>query len=139
MYGIGYETDPDTGARKGVKLAMFDVSDPVNLSVLDSVCIINADYSPAMSQYKTILTDVNNNLIGFAVTEYQKGESNTYLLFQWRDGAVENILTVEIGRGADLVRGVYAGEYFYIVTMDEVIGYSRTDGFAELGKLSLGE
>lgn len=137
MYGIGYETDPDTGRREGVKLAMFDVSDPVNLSVLDNVMIANADYSPAMYQYKTILSDYDKNLIGFVVTDYDKSQSNTYLLFQWKDGAFENILTVPIENDAENVRGLYVGDYFYIVTANEVIGFDRTEEFCDVGKLKM--
>ena len=133
MFGIGYETDPDTGSREGIKLSMFDISDPVNLSVSDSVCITNADYSPALNQYKTVLGDVGANLIGFVVTEYDRAEKNTYLLYQWKDGKLENLLTTEIGENAEAVRGLYAGDYFYIVTHQSVIAFSRTDGYENVG------
>ena len=32
LLGIGSETDPDTGASKGIKLSMFDISDPANVT-----------------------------------------------------------------------------------------------------------
>lgn len=133
MFGIGYETDPDTGSRQGIKLSMFDISDPVNLSVSDSVCITNADYSPALNQYKTVLADTGANLIGFVVTEYDRTEKNTYLLYQWKNGKLENLLATELGDNAECVRGLYAGDYFYIVTQQSVVAFSRTNGYEKVG------
>ena len=137
MFGIGYETDPDNGAREGIKLSMFDISDPVNLSVSDSICITNADYSPALSQYKTVLADTQANLIGFVVTEYERKEENTYLLYQWKDGKLENLLTAEIGENAGAVRGLYAGDYFYIVTQQSVAAFSMTNEYERIGNYVL--
>lgn len=137
MLGIGYETDPDSGSRKGVKLSMFDVSDPANLKVKDSICITDADYSPAMSYYKTVLADPGANLMGFVVTEYNKGQENTYLLFEYRDGKFHNLLTEQIGQAAESYRGIYVGEYFYIVSQGEVLTFARTDNYEKLGKMSL--
>ncbi len=134
MFGIGYETDPDTGKREGIKLSMFDVSNPADLQTADCICIANADYSPALDQYKTVLADTNANLIGFVVTEYDRTQSNTYLLFEWKDGKFNNLLTQDIEKSA-YYRGVYAGEYFYIVTDENVVGYDRGDGYRNVGEL----
>ncbi len=134
MFGIGYETDPDTGKREGIKLSMFDVSNPAALQTSDCICIANADYSPALDQYKTVLADTGANLIGFVVTEYDRVQSNTYLLFEWKDGKFNNLLTQDIEKAA-YYRGVYAGEYFYIVTDDNVVGYDRGDGYKKIGEV----
>ena len=135
LLGIGFETDPDSGRREGVKLSMFDASDPKHLAVCDSLCITDADYSPAMDQYKTVLADWGRNLIGFVVTEYAKGPENTYLLYQWKDGGFENLLTVELKQDANQVRGLYAGNYFYIVENGKVLAFDMADGFARAGEL----
>lgn len=44
LLGIGYETDAKTSEKTGVKLTMFDISDPINLRILDSVTI-NEDFA----------------------------------------------------------------------------------------------
>ena len=138
MFGIGYETDPQNSSRKGIKLAMFDTSDPVNLKVLDSVCIANADYSPALNRYKTVLADVEENLIGFAVTQYDRmAQKSTYLLFEWKDGEFHNILTEEIECEAGDIRGVYTADSLYIVTPRMVAGFDRTEQYRELGRITL--
>lgn len=43
LLGIGYETDPDTSRTLGVKLTMFDISNPTELTVVDSV-VLDGDY-----------------------------------------------------------------------------------------------
>ena len=136
LLGIGYETDPDSGSREGVKLSMFDISDPAALNVKDSLCITNADDSPAMNRYKTVLADPGRNLIGFAVTEYGKGWKNTYLLFEWDGAAFRKLLTVELGEIAEQVRGMYAGDYFYIVDSGRILAFDMTQGFAAAGELN---
>ncbi len=136
MFGIGYETDPDNGSREGIKLSMFDVSKPTDLKTKDSICIANADYSPALDQYKTVLADANANLIGFVVTEYSKKQNNTYLLFEWKDGKFHNLLTQEITDVSSFYRGVYAGDYFYIITSEEVSAYDRNNRYAKIGELA---
>ena len=39
LVGLGLETDPDTGEQKGIKLSMFDVSDPTNPVVVGASAI----------------------------------------------------------------------------------------------------
>ena len=134
MFGIGYETDPDTGLKEGIKLSMFDVSNPSDLQTADCICIANADYSPALDQYKTVLADTHANLIGFVVTEYDKTQNNTYLLFEWKDGKFNNLLTQDVV-ASRYYRGVYAGQYFYIVTSDNVVAYDRGDDYGKVGEL----
>ncbi len=135
MFGIGYETDPDTGLREGIKLSMFDVSNPADLQTADCICIANADYSPALDQYKTVLAEPQANLIGFVVTEYDRTQSNTYLLFEWKDGKLNNLLTQDVAESG-YYRGVYAGQYFYIVTSENVVAYDRGDHFGKIGELT---
>lgn len=137
MLGIGYETDPDTSAREGVKLSMFDVSDPSDLKVIDCMLISNADYSPAMDQYKTVLADLSANMIGFVVTDYSTGQDNTFLLFEYKEGTFHNLVTEEIATPAEGYRGVYAGDYFYIVSQKNVVTFSRTDGYKRLGEMEI--
>ncbi|MBR5248381.1 MAG: beta-propeller domain-containing protein [Lachnospiraceae bacterium] len=135
MFGIGYETDPDTGMREGIKLSMFDVSNPADLQAADCICIANADYSPALDQYKTVLAEPQANLIGFVVTEYDRTQSNTYLLFEWKDGKFNNLLTQDVAQSG-YYRGVYAGQYFYIVTSENVVAYDRGNHFGKVGELT---
>lgn len=138
LFGIGYETDPDTGSRKGLKLTMFDISDPSDLSVAGSCVIKNIDYSPALYQYKCVLADPEENVIGFAAKSYRNGEKNSYLLFSWEDGSFREILTESLGENGAVeeYRGIYAGSRFYLVSPDAVTAYDREDGYRRIEKLT---
>lgn len=137
LLGIGYETDPDNGRRKGLKLSMFDVSDPVNLQAVDTVILKNMDYTPALDQYKTVLADPSCNLIGFAATDYDAEWENMYLLFRWEEGQFTDVFSKEIGENADRIRGMYVGDYYYIVTGNQIISFDMQNEFTEVATFSL--
>lgn len=134
ILGIGYETDPETGSRKGLKMTMFDRSDPANLKAVESLVIDNLDYSPALDLYKCVLADDRENLIGFAVTSYSKGKvENSYLLFRFAEGKFEALLTTALGENAALeeYRGLYAGDTFYLAGRNEILSYGRKEGYQQ--------
>ncbi len=147
LFGIGYETDPDTGAQKGIKIAMFDTSDPLNLRTIDSVVLKNAGGSPAMSQYKAILMDRRANLIGFPVWNYD-GADISYLLFDWQEQEFHDLLAVNIDSGenywsyysiAGQMRGLYIGDTFYIASPVAILSFDRTKDYEQLDQLVIGE
>lgn len=116
LLGIGYETDPETSERLGVKLTMFDTSDPKKLTVIDSVVMKGTECSAARD-YKCALVDVNKNLIGFDVTDYATETiDQKYMVYSW-DGEhftrafSEKLSNDDWGK----IRGLYAGSSFYVV------------------------
>lgn len=100
LVGIGYETDPDNGAQEGIKLTMFDISDPSELKTLGTCVLDDLDYSPALYDYKCVLADEGENILGFAAESYDyngKGaDMESYLLFAWEDGEFRNLLTEKL-------------------------------------------
>ena len=100
LVGIGYETDPDHGAQEGTKLTMFDISDPSELKTLGTCVLDDLDYSPALYDYKCVLADEGENILGFAAESYDyngKGaDMESYLLFAWEDGEFRNLLTEKL-------------------------------------------
>lgn len=147
LIGIGYETDPDTSDMIGVKLTMFDISDPVNLKILDSVVIDNAN-TQATYNYKAILADARKNLIGFGVElwdEQSENESSEYLVYQWENGHFQKVLTQKTGadqaENSEKVRGVYAGMRFYCIYPEgrcyQVKSFDMEDNFKKLDTLQL--
>lgn len=148
LLGIGYETDPDTSETLGVKLTMFDTSDPVNLKILDSVVIDDAN-TQATNSYKAILADARKNLIGFGVDvwdEQRESLSSDYLVYRWKDNHFVNVLMQNLGDDdmglmSGNTRGVYAGMRFYCISQDEkfckVISYDMEKNFKELDMLKL--
>lgn len=147
LIGIGYETDPDTSDMIGVKLTMFDISDPVNLKILDSVVIDNAN-TQATYNYKAILADARKNLIGFGVElwdEQSENESSEYLVYRWENGHFQKVLTQKTGadqaENSEKVRGVYAGMRFYCIYPEgrcyQVKSFDMENNFKKLDTLQL--
>lgn len=139
LLGIGYETDPDSGSRKGIKLTMFDISDPADLKTAGTSVIKNLDYSPALYDYKCVLADAKENIIGFAGESYREREQYSYLVFSWEDGAFREQMTESLGDGADLsaYRGIFIGDRFYLASPENVVSYDRKDGYKVLQKMEL--
>lgn len=145
LLGIGYETDPETSERLGVKLVMFDISDPVNLKILDTVTL-DVGYTMAADYYKSVLADTDKNLIGFESTSWKDDESTmSYHLYSWQDGRFVRLMEESIDMGHcwdnSRVRGLYAGQRFYLLNpWDEgyqLRSYDMEGQFRMLGELKL--
>lgn len=131
-----------------MKLTMFDTSDPVNLKILDSVVIKDAD-TCATNDYKTILADARKNLIGFSVENYrEKYEDSTreYLVYRWQKDHFEKVLVQDLGEDTTgemltKTRGVYAGTRFYCISRKaksyQVKSYDMEDEFTKLDLIKL--
>ena len=140
LLGIGYETDPDTGIQQGIKLVMFDISNPTKLKILDTLVIENVDYCAALYNYKCIIAEENANIIGFATETYTSSYSQreiNYLAFAWENGKFVNLLTEGLTSGVDcsIYRGVYAGDNFYIASPEQIRSFNRTESYKKLDEL----
>ena len=135
LLGVGYEAEEETGSQTGVKLSMFDISDPSQVAELDKYVIKGASYLPSDYNYKAILADGEKNLIGFVCD----GE---YLVFSYdEEKGFQNLLTYtmsdwEYWDGDASCRGVYAGDEFYIVDQDEVLCFDMNRDFTLTDRLS---
>ena len=76
LLGMGYEADEQTGITSGVKLSMFDVSDPANVTELHRLVIPGVTWCPSIDNYKSILIDPQKNIFGFFCGE-------RYLVFSY--------------------------------------------------------
>ena len=135
LLGVGYEAEEETGSQTGVKLSMFDISEPSQVEELDKYVIKGASYLPSDYNYKAILADGEKNLIGFVCD----GE---YLVFSYdEEKGFQNLLTYtmsdwEYWDGDASCRGVYAGDEFYIVDQDEVLCFDMNRDFTLTDRLS---
>ena len=137
LLGIGYETDPDSGSREGIKMSMFDISDPANLTTIDSCVLKDMDYSPALYDYKSVLVDEGENLIGLTAESYQNERQCSYLVFEWDNGEFDSILAENLGEDAALeeYRGIYVDDIFYIVNTEQIISYDRADNYQKVDNI----
>lgn len=144
LLGIGYETDPETSERLGVKLVMFDISNPTKLKIKDSVVIEGYNGCNAASDYKCALVNKEKNLIGFGIKQYyyESEKATRYNLYSWNGKNFVKKFSKNMG-GMDIdemmLRGLYAGNRFYIVYEEEgslkIRSYDMENDFEKIDKL----
>ncbi|MBO5106109.1 MAG: beta-propeller domain-containing protein [Clostridia bacterium] len=140
MLGIGADADEKTGAVKGIKLSMFDISDPKNVTEKDKE-ILDILGSDVGVEHKAILANFNKNLIGFAAND-----GNYYLYSYAKDKGFTKKATLKIPRNEDAeiyysyyfyaqnTRGIYIGDYFYLCGPNGINSYSLLN-FKEIDSL----
>lgn len=129
LLGIGYEADESTGSTTGIKLSMFDLSDPDELKEVSRIVIPGITWAPAIDDYKSILVDPQKNLIGFycdgryLVYSYdaKSGFERTLVYDFFEDDLME-------AAQYDTMRGLYIGDTLYLAGDGFVIPFDLTDG-----------
>ncbi len=141
LLGIGEEIGPWTEAQEGLKLSMFDIEDPSQVTEEDKVVLEEFFYSPALFDHRAVLADTEKNCFGFLAC----GEEYRYLLYSYGEAGFVQELSAELPDGIarpDEVRGLYIGDTLYVanVHMDDgeglVFAYDMESGEL-LGSLSL--
>ncbi len=132
LFGIGQDADEDTGRTNGLKLSMFDISNPANVSE-SAKLVLRYNHSEALYSHKAILVEEDKNLIGFsAYSDF----GNVYCVYTMRDGNFEPLAKIELDGVYEQVRGLYIGNEFYIVTDNFITVYNLND-FSQISKLTL--
>ncbi|MCI8508723.1 MAG: hypothetical protein HFJ06_09210 [Lachnospiraceae bacterium] len=131
LLGIGQETDPNTQEFLGLKLSMFDISNPSDVKEKDKYIIENSDFSYALYNHKAIMIDPEKNIFGFL---YYGAKTKDYLYgyyygtytYDAKEGFIQTA-TYEVNDGSeyesDAVRGLYIGDYFYLATNKSISSY----------------
>ena len=132
LLGIGYEADEETGRVTGLKLSMFDVSDPLHVTETDRMVVKNITWCPAIENYKCILADASKNLIGFYYSDrymvYRYDEEQGFsrvLLYDFFEDMINDVSSY------DTMRGLYIGDELYLAGADYVIGFDMANGFGK--------
>lgn len=139
LLGIGMEADEETGRTEGMKLSMFDISNPSDVTEQDKYSLSEYGYSEGLYNYKAVMIDTEKNLFGFYAEGYNEEAKEDYLLFTYEDGAFRQKLKIACDRDANeiyaSVRGTYIGDVFYLMYGDgRIEAYSLSDG-SMIGKL----
>lgn len=111
LLGIGMETD-EAGAQDGVKLSLFDISDPTDVTEVQKT-VLEGFYATDLSyNYKLAAIDSKQNLIGFSAY----GDGTHYFIYRYdeKEGFV-CVLDKEVNSYGSEIRGLYAGNRFYLV------------------------
>lgn len=131
LFGLGQTVDERTGRTQGLKLSMFDTSDPRKVSERHTLSL-GGDYvwSEAGSNHKAILVSPDRSLIAFPAA----GGRNVYLLYTYSDTAgfvrkgmidIASLVGEEASWGS--LRGLYIDEYLYVIHPSGIASYRLAD------------
>ena len=136
MVGFGYEADVNYGGITGLKISLFDTSVMEDMKELSRAVLPGVTYCPAIENYKSVFAAPEKNLLGFFC-------DNRYFLYSLTDQEIERSMIYDFYQDelqdnsySNLVRGLYIGEYFYIVGSGYIISFSLKD-FSRLQVLKL--
>lgn len=125
LLGIGMDVDEEGVTTSGVKISMFDTSDPSDVKEKDKL-VIKDTYSTDVSyNYKAAFIDTEKNLIGFKT--YGDGEGAVYRIYSYdAEKGFTEVFEAQTNYD-DSIRGLYAGNVFYLVDGNTVRSYDMTN------------
>lgn len=117
LLGIGMDVDETGTTTEGVKLSMFDISDPENVTEAEKYVLENTYSSDVFYDYKAALVDVEKNLIGFRVD----GDTMRYVIFAYDEkNGFECLFERELSGYAWNARALYSGSRLYLTAGNTV-------------------
>ena len=129
LFGLGMSADAQ-GRIQGMKMSMFDTTDPYNVTEIQGLAL-DDDYSEALYNHKAVIVDREKDLIGFPVPKgyvvYGYSEEQGFYLRQ-------SFAAPEDSSYSAVLRGLYAGDYFYICSQGD-IGVYALDGLAPVAQV----
>lgn len=130
LLGIGYEAN-ESGATNGIKLSLFDTADKNNIDVVASkVYNWSKGYysSAAIYNHKALLASPAKNIIGIPLYSSVNNKMD-YIFFEYDGNSFVTKATVVVGIDAkpETVRGLYIGDYAYVVSDYGVTSISLID------------
>lgn len=139
LLGVGEETNPETGAYIGIKLSMFDISDPGNVKELHKYVMKDMYDCPLFYNYKAAMIDPGKNVFGFMC-------DSKYMVFTYDpESGFENVFAEDLKDayyssyyyGTNGMRGCYIGDTFYLIGGGQIRVYDMADHYNGLGSLEL--
>ena len=124
LLGIGMDTD-ENGVTNGVKVSMFDISDPSDVKEVSKYTLDQYYHSDVFSDYRAALVDPEKNLIGFPLS----GSADQYVILSYdKDQGFQVQMQEEVNGNSYLgTRGVYANEKFYVINGNAIEAYRMGD------------
>lgn len=125
LLGIGLDTEEESGVTDGVKLSMFDISDPTDVKEVHKYTIKGAYSSDIFNDYRAVLIDRGRNMIGFSTY----GNSEMYHMFSYdRSKGFRPEMEEEVnGMSYMGTRGVYINDKLYVVKGNAIESYRIGD------------
>ena len=115
LAGLGYDADPDNGSVTGIKLSLFDLTDPADVRETGKTTIDRITWCPAIENYKCVFADAGKKLIGFYCQDhyfvYRLTEEKTYERVLLYDFYADDL---QGDSDYSEMRGLYIGDTFYL-------------------------
>ncbi|RGH66901.1 hypothetical protein DW815_04730 [Ruminococcus sp. AM33-14] len=132
LLGIGMDVSEDGFTTEGVKLSMFNVTDPSNVTEENKYTIEESYGTDVGYNYKGVFVDVQKNLFGFVT--YHDGV--TYQLYTYDEAeGFKEVMSRQLS-GYEGSRGLYIGDVFYLVSGNMIESYSM-QGFEKIDDIVL--
>lgn len=132
LLGIGMDVSEDGFTTEGVKLSMFNTSDPANVTEESKYTVEDSYGTDVGYNYKGVFVDTEKNLFGFIT--YNDGV--TYHLFTYDENeGFQKILSRKMS-GYESCRGLYVGNAFYLVSGNTIESYAM-DTFEKIDDIVL--
>lgn len=134
LLGIGYESDEKTGNIENIKLSMFNIENPGEVTEEAKLVLKDVDYSEALYDYKSVIISKDKNLIGLVCEDYSSRTKQTYQIYSYENGTFKKQAEIPGINGVNYenVRGMYSGNVFYLWINDNITSYDMTDGFKKI-------
>ena len=135
LLGIGAEVD-DKGNQTGLKLSIYDSSNPSSLKEISSVSIKDAKLSESfldeVINRKAIMVDSEKNIIGIpTVANGDYGVKNMYYVFSFDEtnGLVQKgfLEYNDVEPNADFNRGIISGDILYVFSNQRIVSAQLSD------------
>ena len=131
LLGIGMDVDEESVTTDGVKISMFDISDPADVKEEENYVLEDLYGTDVAYNYKAVFVDVEKNLFGFMAY----GDTTKYFIFTYDENGFREVFSRELTLFGD-VRGLYAGDRFYLVNGNTVESFTM-DGFQKVDDIVL--
>ena len=120
LLGIGMEADEETGRTNGMKLSMFDISNPADVQEIAKLHLSSYDHSEALYNHSAVMISPGANIFGFEMEGYNKGDyKKDYVVYTYENEQFEEVLKVETNNQYGEIyssRGTFIGDTFYLLT-----------------------
>lgn len=125
LLGIGMEVDKETGVTEGIKLSMFDISNPANVTEVHKEILSTDYYSELFYNYKGFLFDQKTGVFGFS----SEGEGGLcYNLFTYQEEGFIKLMKPEVNASVNMeTRGIIIKENLYVINGNIIEAYDLKD------------
>ncbi len=139
LLGIGYDAD-ENGRTTGLKLSMFDISDPGDVKEVDKMVLSDYDVASVLMDRNALMFNSVDGTFGFAASSYNSyfisgrddilSKEPSYLIFDydddsgftslmeqeiWKYSDVDEDIYISADSGIEDIRGIVIGDYLYVV------------------------